>query len=159
MYSFAVLTCTDSAFIGDRNDKSGKLLISEFEKIGFSLVHYEIVPDDLNVIITTLSNWSDEQINLVVTTGGTGLSERDVTPEATFAIADRHVPGIQEAIRAFGITKTPFAILSRGVCVIKEKTLIINLPGSENGTHDGITILEPIISHALGQLTNQDRGH
>ena len=159
MYTFAVLTCSDTAFTGDRSDKSGKLLVSAFENIGFKLNHYLTVPDELEVIQETLNKWTFENIDLILTTGGTGLSDRDVTPEATIAVADRHVPGIQEAIRTFGQTKTPFAVLSRGVCVIKNKTLIVNLPGSENGTRDGITVLEPIITHALGQLSNLDRGH
>ena len=159
MYTFAVLTCSDTAFSGKRDDTSGKILVAAFEALGFALTHHEITPDDPDIIATKLSSWSDDSINLILTTGGTGLSERDVTPEATMSIADQQVPGIQEAIRAYGQTKTPFAILSRGVCVIKSKTLIINLPGSEGGVRDGIEVLEPIISHALGQLTNHDRGH
>lgn len=145
---------------GEREDTSGALIQELLAAPNFEHARYEVVPDDQATIERTLTSWADDDhLNLVVTTGGTGLTDRDVMPEATLAVVDRLAPGLAEAMRAFGLTKTPMAMLSRGVTGVRGRTLIINLPGSPKGVREGIEVLLPVLSHALGQLTGEDRGH
>ena len=160
MYRVGVLTSSDMGARGEREDTSGTLIRELLSAPDYEHARYAIVPDDQPIIERTLTSWADDDhLNLVVTTGGTGLTDRDVMPEATLAVVDRFAPGFAEAMRAFGLTKTPMAMLSRGVTGVRGRTLIINLPGSPKGVREGIEVLLPVLSHALGQLTGEDRGH
>jgi molybdenum cofactor synthesis domain-containing protein len=119
----------------------------------FQLVAYQVVPDEPEVIAVQLTAWSDaEKLDLILTTGGTGLSPRDTTPEATLAVAQRLVPGIPEAMRAAGLAITPHAMLSRGVAAIRGRTLIINLPGSPKGARENLAAVVKALPHALEKL-------
>ncbi|MEE8519309.1 MAG: MogA/MoaB family molybdenum cofactor biosynthesis protein [Dehalococcoidia bacterium] len=160
MYSVGVLTSSDLGAKGEREDTSGALIKELLGPPDFTQAAYAVVPDDQQVIEETLSRWADqEHIDLIVTTGGTGLTGRDVMPEATLAVVQRLAPGLSEAMRAFGLSKTPMAMLSRGVAGVRGQTLIVNLPGSPKGVQEGIEVLLPVLPHALGQLTGLDRGH
>lgn len=160
MYNIGVLTSSDMGARGEREDTSGELVKKLLTAPDYNHARYAIVPDDRNIIEQTLISWADmDALNLVITTGGTGLTDRDVMPEATRAVVHRFAPGLAETIRAFGVTKTPMAMLSRGIAGVRGRTLIINLPGSSKGVQDGMEVLLPILGHALGQLTGENRGH
>jgi molybdopterin adenylyltransferase len=160
MYRIGTLTSSDMASRGEREDTSGELIRELLSSDLYEQARYLIVPDDRPIIERTLIEWADvDHLDLVLTTGGTGLSDRDVMPEATQAVVDRLAPGIPEAMRAFGLTKTPMAMLSRGIAGVRGRTLIVNLPGSPKGVREGIEVLLPVLSHTLGQLTGRDRGH
>ena len=159
MYSFAVLTSSDAGARGEREDTSGQALKAALAGPAFELKHYAVVPDDQPAIEAALREWADGGVDLILTTGGTGFTERDVTPEATRAVCEREAPGIAEAMRAHGVAKTPLAMLSRGIAGVRGRTLIVNLPGSTKAVQEGMEVLLPVLPHALGQLTGRDRGH
>lgn len=147
--TFAVLTVSDSVFEGTSEDKSGPYLIKALEELGFEKKEIATVNDEIHMIEGMLLDWCEKKIDLVVTTGGTGFSKRDVTPEATLNVIKRFVPGISEAIRTEGLKNTPNAMLSRGISGLCDDTLIINLPGSLNAAKDGIKVLSQILNHAF----------
>lgn len=148
-----VLTVSDRSAAGERPDASGPLAEEVLTAHGFDVTR-EVVPDDADAITDVLRRAADAGVKLVITTGGTGLAPRDVTPEATLAVLDRRADGISELIRRSGTV--PTAALSRGVAGISRQTLIINLPGSTGAVRDGMAALEPILMHAVDQLAGYD---
>ena len=147
-----MITISDSVSNGTSKDESGPILVKALEDMGLIKRNYYIIPDEVTTIAELLEDISDEGADLIVTTGGTGFSMRDVTPEATKKIIDREAPGISEAIRSFGMTKTPNSMLSRGVCGLKEKTLIINMPGSPKAVKDSLEVISPVLNHAFDMI-------
>jgi molybdenum cofactor biosynthesis protein B len=153
----AVLTVSDGVSHGERDDVSGDLLAELLVADGFE-VERRVVPDDRDSITAALSELADGA-QVVLTTGGTGLAPRDVTPEATTAVLDRQAPGIAEALRADAIAKTPHGLLSRGTAGTLGATLVVNLPGSTGGCRDGYEVLRPALRHAVELLTEQATTH
>jgi molybdenum cofactor synthesis domain-containing protein len=149
--SAAVVTVSDSCARGERTDLSGPAVVELLKKSGFRIVATKIVPDDSMQIQNALVHLALE-VRLIVTTGGTGIAPRDVTPEATEAICDRLIDGVGERMRLEGAKKTKFAALSRGVCGVREKTLILNLPGSPSGAVESLEAVLDLIPHALNLL-------
>lgn len=153
----AVVTLSDRASRGERIDKSGPLLAGLLKDEGFEVIEELILPDDSGEIIKNLIRLADRRdADLILTTGGTGFSDRDVTPEATLAVSTKNAPGIAEAIRAGSMKYTPKAMLSRGVSAIRNHTLIINLPGSPKAVEESFGIIREILPHALGILTGRE---
>ncbi len=149
----AVIVASDRGSRGEREDKSGVLIQERLEAMGAIFVQKRILPDNEDSLCANLASMADDLgLDLIVTTGGTGFTARDVMPEATARIVDRPVPGIPEAIRAEGLKKTPYAMLSRGIAGIRGRTLVVNLPGSIKGVQDGMNVLERIIDHAVETL-------
>jgi len=145
-----VLTISDSASRGEREDLSGPAARDELEKLGCEVASMHIVPDELERIKESLVEYSrSDAIDLIVTTGGTGLSPRDVTPEATIAVIDKEVPGMAELMRLEGMKSTPRAALSRALVGVRNRTLIINLPGSVKGVRESLAAIHRVLSHAL----------
>ncbi len=167
MVRVAVLTCSDKGAAGDREDLSGDLAARTLTGAGHDVVARAILPDDRAVIANQLRHWCDAAIaEVVVTTGGTGLSPRDITPEATRDIAERDVPGIPVALWVEGLKKTPFAVLSRGIAVVRARTLVVNLPGNPRAVEEGLAVLLPLLPHAgrilaeaVEHRTTADTGH
>jgi molybdopterin adenylyltransferase len=153
MFRVGILTVSDKGAAGERQDTAGPALQELFDPQCFAITSYQIVPDNYEQIVATLVSWSDqEKLDLILTAGGTGPSPRDLTPESTLAVAERLVPGIAEAMRAAGLSKTPHAMLSRGMAVIRGTTLIINLPGSLRGATESLEVILPALPHALEKL-------
>jgi molybdenum cofactor synthesis domain-containing protein len=153
----AVLTVSDGVAAGSRVDRSGPLITAWVAERDHRLYAHETVTDDVKAISARLSTWADAgDVDVVITTGGTGFTSRDVTPEATRGLIEKPVPGIAEAIRQRGTASTPFAALSRGLAGIRGRTLIVNLPGSEGGVRDGLAVLDPMIRHAVQLLRGID---
>jgi molybdopterin adenylyltransferase len=153
-----VLTISDSASVGKREDLSGPEAKRILEEAGFAVDGLEILPDERDQIENRLRRASAEDFRLVVTSGGTGLSPRDTTPEATLAVIDREVPGIAELMRLESLKITPRAALSRAVCGIRQSTLIINLPGSVKGVRECLAAVRPILAHAVEVLKQSSLG-
>jgi molybdenum cofactor synthesis domain-containing protein len=155
-----VLTISDLGAQGRRDDTSGDAIVAWAVKREFDVVVRSIVPDETNLIAGKLVRWADSgEVDLVLTTGGTGLAPRDVTPEATQSVLERQAVGIAEALRAASGPGFPRAWLSRGMAGTRGKTLIVNLPGSESGVKEGLDVLQDFIDHAVGQVTGAELHH
>lgn len=149
----AILTISDRGFRGEREDKSGPAVQKILDTAGFSAAYLEVLPDDQRLIEEQLRYLADQsRFDLVVTTGGTGVSPEDLTPDATLAVIDRQVPGMAEVMRAASLAKTPHAMLSRAVAGIRGGTLIINLPGSVKGARENLEVVLPALQHALEKI-------
>ena len=153
----AILTVSDGVSAGEREDKSGDLLAELLAAEGYK-VERRVVPDDREAVSDAIVELAEEAA-LVLTTGGTGLGPRDVTPEASAEVIDRRAPGIAEAIRADSIAKTPHGLLSRGLAGVRDRTLVVNLPGSPGGCRDGFAVLQPALRHALELLAGEQTAH
>jgi molybdenum cofactor synthesis domain-containing protein len=148
-----VLTLSDKGSRGERADTSGAAIGELLAPLGAAVRRYQILPDDRDQIAATLAAWADAgDLDLILTTGGTGLAPRDVTPEATLAVVDRLVPGLAESMRAAGMRQTPMAALSRAVAGLRGRTLIVNLPGSEKGVRENLTAILSLLPHAIETL-------
>ena len=153
----AVVTVSDGVSEGTREDESGDVLAELLAGEGYE-VERRVVPDDRDAIADAITELAEE-VALVLTTGGTGLGPRDVTPEATAEVLERAAPGIAEALRADSLAKTPHALLSRGVAGVRGQTLVVNLPGSPGGCRDGFDVLRPALDHALKLLAGEPTAH
>ncbi len=153
MFRVGILTVSDKGHAGERTDTAGPELGKLLDPACFEVAAYQVVPDEPEAIVAQLVEWCDAQrLDLILTTGGTGLSPRDLTPEATLSVAHRLVPGLPEAMRAAGLAKTPHAMLSRGVAVTRGATLILNLPGSPKGARENLEAVARALPHALEKL-------
>ena len=153
---FGILTLSDRSSRGERTDSSGPALANLIQAEGWSVTKQSLLPDEESAIRGILIEWADSgELDVILTTGGTGFSPRDVTPEATRAVIERESPGLAEAMRAFSLKITPHAMLSRIVTGIRKKTLIVNLPGSPKGAVENLQVVMPVLSHAV-QLLRED---
>lgn len=158
-----ILTISDRSALGERSDLSGPAIEEEIVTQGWMISKREIIPDDLPKIKNTLLAWIQSgEIDVILTTGGTGFSSRDVTPEATKAVVDREAPGLAEAMRAVSLKVTPHAMLSRASAGIRERTLIVNLPGSPRAAVENLRVILPVLNHAVDLLSDDpksEEGH
>jgi len=160
MLNFGILTISDKGWRGQRYDESGKTIRDRLSSLDSRIVKYEVIPDEKDVIASKLTEWTDEgNVDVIITTGGTGLGPRDVTPEATLAVVDRIVPGLTETMRAETFSKTPFAILSRAVAGIRGRCLIVNLPGSPKAVWECLEVVLPVIPHAVEIIKGEVTEH
>ena len=159
-YTVGVLTISDKGFQGQREDLSGPAIRRLVEQGGGQVARYLVLPDEHAEIARTLATWADEGVlDVVLTTGGTGLSPRDVTPEATKEVVRWEVPGIADALRSESLKKTPMAMLSRGIAGVRGRTLIVNLPGSPKAVAECLEVLLPVLSHAVETLRESVEEH
>lgn len=154
-----VLTVSDRSARGERQDTSGDRIVSWCAEEGFEVAERAVVADETADIVAHLVRWADGGLDLVLTTGGTGFSPRDVTPEATRAVLDREAPGIPEELRRRGLEATPYAILSRGVAGTRGSTLIVNLPGSPKAVSQGVELLGPLVRHTVALMQGEETPH
>ena len=155
----AVLTVSDRSARGEREDESGPLLAELLREAGAQVVAQEVVSDELEPLAERLRALAERaDVNLIMTTGGTGLNPRDNTPEATRAVIEREVPGIPEAMRAETLRQTPTAMLSRAVCGTRSGALLVNLPGSPKAVRECFAVVRPVLAHAVAQLAGRDHG-
>src|SRR5512143_2363824 len=153
MIRTAIITLSDKGSKGEREDESGKVIGEMIGGLDAVVDHYEVLPDDKALIAETLARLSDScKIDLILTTGGTGVAPRDVTPEATLSVIDRELPGMAEAMRSESLKKTPHAMISRAVAGVRKQTLIINLPGSPRAGRENLAVVLPALSHAIEKI-------
>lgn len=156
-FKAVVITVSDSAARGERQDASGPAVAEQLTAAGFQVVHREVIADEQDEIISAITGFA-LNADLIVTTGGTGIAPRDVTPEATRLACSREVPGIAERMRAVGAEHTPYAALSRGICAVRGQTLVLNLPGSPQGAVESLAAVVELLPHAL-RLLRGETGH
>jgi len=160
MFNLGILTISDKSWQGQRDDDSGQAIRDSLSPLDSCVVKYEVIPDEMDVIAGKLADWADEgDVDVILTTGGTGLGQRDVTPEATLSIVDKVVPGFAEAMRTETFSVTPFAILSRAVAGVRGKCLIINLPGSPKGVRECLRVILSVIPHAVAIVKGEVTEH
>jgi molybdopterin adenylyltransferase len=153
MIRTAIITLSDKGSKGEREDESGSAIREIVASIGADVLHYEVLPDERPLIVASLSRLADSgTIDLIVTTGGTGVASRDVTPEATRDVIERELPGMAEAMRAESLKKTPHAMISRAVAGIRKQTLIVNLPGSPRAVRENLAVILPALIHAIDKI-------
>jgi len=158
MIKVGILTASDKGSAGERIDESGKVIMNALERIDAKMADYVVVPDDKDTIAANLVRMADiVGVDLILTTGGTGFSPRDITPEATLSVIDREAPGIPEAMRQKSLQITPKAMLSRAVAGLRGKTLIINLPGSPKAVSECLEVILPVLTHAI-EILRGDTG-
>jgi molybdopterin adenylyltransferase len=158
MFRAAIITLSDKGSKGEREDESGMIIREMIMSIGASVGHYEVLPDEKPGIVEVLSRLSDSgTIDLILTTGGTGVSPRDVTPEATREVVERELPGMAEAMRAESLKKTPHAMISRAIAGIRKRTLIVNLPGSPRAVSENLAVILPALPHAIEKINGDPR--
>jgi molybdenum cofactor synthesis domain-containing protein len=156
----AILTISDAGSRGERADGSGDAIAAWAAERGYPVAERALVPDETGRIAAVLASWADsDAADLILTTGGTGLTPRDVTPEATRAVLDKEAPGIAEALRVTVYPRFPRAALSRGIAGVRARTLIINLPGSAGGVRDGLAVLNDLVEHAVDLVRGERTGH
>jgi molybdopterin adenylyltransferase len=156
MIGVAILTVSDSAVAGTREDLSGPALRARCEELNWTVVGSDVVPDEEGIISERLKSWADNMIaSLILTTGGTGVSPRDVTPEATRAVLDREIPGMAELMRWKGLEQTKFSVVSRGVVGSRKQALIVNLPGSPKGAVYSLSLIEGLVAHVVDLLAGK----
>jgi molybdenum cofactor synthesis domain-containing protein len=154
-----VITVSDACARGERKDTSGEVLVQLLLELGAEIVATQILSDDLEPLASALRDACDRSdVNLIITTGGTGLSPRDNTPEATLKVIEREAPGLAEAMRMETLKQTPMAMISRGVCGVCSSTLIINLPGSPKAVHESFAVIAPVLKHAIALITGKPGG-
>lgn len=156
--SVGVVVCSDSVSTGKKQDSAGKAITSKLEKLGLEVSNYIIIPDEVSDIQKTVKNLTENKTDLVIFTGGTGLSARDITPEAIIPLLDRRIPGIEEAIRSYGQDRMPYAMLSRSVVGFVGSTLVIALPGSTNGASESMDAIFPAVLHLFKIINGYNHG-
>ena len=160
MLTVGILTISDKGSQGQRYDKSGEVIREGLSQLDSNVIKYDIIPDEHEVIAGRLAEWADEGgMDVILTTGGTGLSRRDVTPEATLSVVDKSVPGFAEAMRVKSLEKTPMAMLSRANAGVRGECLIINLPGSPKAVRECLEVVLPVISHAVEIIKGEVTEH
>jgi cyclic pyranopterin phosphate synthase len=154
----AVMVCSDSVSSGIKEDKAGKVIAEKIKNLGLRVSNYSVIPDEISDIQASIDQFCNKKMDLVIITGGTGLSNRDVTPEAVIPMLDRRIPGIEEAIRSYGQDRTPYAMLSRSVVGFKGTTLIMALPGSTAGASESMDAVFPSVLHLFKILNGFNHG-
>jgi molybdenum cofactor synthesis domain-containing protein len=148
-YSVCILICSDRASKGEREDKTGPLLDSTAHKLGYSVFELKVVPDERKVISDQIKTWASKGVDLIITSGGTGVGPRDVTPEATLDVVEKEIPGLPLMALIFSLQKTPHAALSRAKAGVIGQTIVVNLPGSPSGAQEIFELIDPALKHAI----------